>query len=804
MTSLPSRLRRLAALGACAGAVLGASLLTAPSALGDTTDSYACTGAPQTSTVPSGDNFAVVTLNGAAGGSATNNGITTSGGLGEQLVADLPVTPGSQLDVIVGCQGTSDNGLYVVPGGYGGGGAGGEGDSGEDGSLSGGGGGGGSYVMPHGGSFSSLYAIAGGGGGAGNTGGYENLPFDGAGGQGGNAETNGTTGGEDTWSLEPGGQGGASGNNGGAGGEAGNPNNIYNAGQAGSAGQGGYGGNYDSYDAGAGGGGGGGLIGGGGGGYGYPGNADGPGGGGGGGGQGGVQNGATLVSSDDAASSSNGSVSITYSVGADISVSPSSQDFGTWSYPGSETVPFRVTNTGEQPLNIGQATITGADAAQFVLVSGLDNCSNQTVAGGASCMLQVRFAPGATTSGSQTASLSIPSNASSGTATVALTGTAQTPASISVTPNSKDFGTVIDGQTATQTFTITDTGQAALTIGQLSEVAGEFTLVAGQDGCSNQTVNGGQSCRFEVQFAPTGTSPETGLVVIPSNAYSASNTDVSVTGTGQQAPAQVSLSASSESYGTVTTGQSSTETVTVTNSGQAPLAIGQAAITGADGGQFTIVSGQDNCSGQTVNGGDSCTIEVAFSPTSAGAQSASLSVPSNDPDSPATVALSATGQTPRTPTQPTPPAPPTQPTAPKLVEQLTSIGKPTTGALYSHGEYVTVHCNQACSVNVTLMVYHRAIARGKHYQGLLQSDMATAPWTRVGVARTVVTLPGAGSRTVLVKLKPGSKTVLSYAGSILLGVYTTPAAGHGSVSKRWVTIPGPDMNAKVSTHQHSR
>jgi hypothetical protein len=58
MTRPFSRLRHVAALGA--GAVLAASLLATPSALADTTDIYACTGATQTSTVPAGHNLAIV------------------------------------------------------------------------------------------------------------------------------------------------------------------------------------------------------------------------------------------------------------------------------------------------------------------------------------------------------------------------------------------------------------------------------------------------------------------------------------------------------------------------------------------------------------------------------------------------------------------------------------------------------------------------------------------------------------------------------------------------------------------------
>jgi hypothetical protein len=122
--------------------------------------------------------------------------------------------------------------------------------------------------------------------------------------------------------------------------------------------------------------------------------------------------------------------------------------------------------------------------------------------------------------------------------------------------------------------------------------------------------------------------------------------------------------------------------------------------------------------------------------------------------------------------------------------------------LFTRGEKVQVHCSQACKVNVALEVYHRAAARGNHYRGLLHAHIAVEPWTRVTVSETVLTMTQAGTRTVYVKLTQSAKQALSYAGSILLGVYTTPAGWHGPVSKRWVNVPGPDMNAKVSIHLH--
>ena len=316
-------LTRLTVPVAGLAAITCAVALSASPALADTTPVfYGCTGSVQTSPVPAGYNEAIVTLWGADGGNATNNSVTTPGGNGERLMADVPVTAGSSLDVIVGCQGGANGAPKYGAGGYGGGGGGGMGDTSG---LRGAGGGGASYILPHGGAFSTLYAIAGGGGAAGPTGGDVSSSDNGAGGAGGNAEQNGSDGGADTDPIAPGlgGSGGASGNAGGAGGATG-CSCTNGLGLDGSAGQGGNGGSYDSNEGGAGGGGGGGLVGGGGGGYGHSSSSFGGGGGGGGGGQGGVQNGAALVSAIDSANAGDGAVSITYTVAADVSVSPSS------------------------------------------------------------------------------------------------------------------------------------------------------------------------------------------------------------------------------------------------------------------------------------------------------------------------------------------------------------------------------------------------------------------------------------------------------------------------------------------------
>lgn len=102
-----------------------------------------------------------------------------------------------------------------------------------------------------------------------------------------------------------------------------------------------------------------------------------------------------------------------------------------------------------------------------------------------------------------------------------------------------------------------------------------------------------------------------------------------------------SLLPSSAGFGSVGAGlTSSPQTFTVSNSGTGNLIIGTVSFSGTNADQFT--KGTDNCSGQTILPSGNCAVDVRFAPTSAGAKSALLSVPSNYPTV-LTSALSGTG-----------------------------------------------------------------------------------------------------------------------------------------------------------------
>ncbi|HLJ04154.1 MAG TPA: choice-of-anchor D domain-containing protein, partial [Solirubrobacteraceae bacterium] len=79
------------------------------------------------------------------------------------------------------------------------------------------------------------------------------------------------------------------------------------------------------------------------------------------------------------------------------------------------------------------------------------------------------------------------------------------------------------------------------------------------------------------------------------------------------------------------------QTVTITNTGDGPLNVTQAQVTGSDPHDFVTPS--NTCLGASVAPGASCTIGVSFSPTATGARNATLQLTSNDPAGPLLIPL---------------------------------------------------------------------------------------------------------------------------------------------------------------------
>ncbi len=119
--------------------------------------------------------------------------------------------------------------------------------------------------------------------------------------------------------------------------------------------------------------------------------------------------GALLLSAPGSAEAATGSTS-----GSASSLEFATQPEDTLSAPKSLT----VTNVGHGELQMGTATVAGAEAPDFLIVH--DSCSGETISPGSTCQVTVRFAPSAT--GARSATLEVPSNDPSSPLEVALSG----------------------------------------------------------------------------------------------------------------------------------------------------------------------------------------------------------------------------------------------------------------------------------------------------------------------------------------------------------------------------------------------
>jgi len=118
-----------------------------------------------------------------------------------------------------------------------------------------------------------------------------------------------------------------------------------------------------------------------------------------------------------------------------------------------------------------------------------------------------------------------------------------------------------------------------------------------------------------------------------------------ISGVFQSKIPEITVTPLSLDFGSVNVGLSSDpQEVTISNDGNVTLSIGDISLTGANASEFTKSQDEDTCSGHVLSPGESCTLEVLFSPASIGIKTATLSIPSNDlNENPVLVNLSGIG-----------------------------------------------------------------------------------------------------------------------------------------------------------------
>ena len=303
-----------------------------------------------------------------------------------------------------------------------------------------------------------------------------------------------------------------------------------------------------------------------------------------------------------------------------LGANPGSVAFGSVVVGTNSSQTIMLTNSGNTSVTISQASVSGTGFS----MSGMS--SPMTLTAGQSTSLSAVFNPAA--AGSASGTITVSSNASDPTLTIALSGTGAQ-GQLSASPASVNFGSVVTGASDSVSVTLTNSGTAGVTISQASASGTGFSM----SGLTMpQTLGPNASASFTAKFAPTSAGNASGSVSLTSSAPGSPLT-ITLSGTGTQA--QLSATPSSVSFGNVVTGNTNSQTITLKNSGSASVTISQASVSGTG---FRI-SGTPT----TIAAGGSTSFSAAFAPTSAGSVSGSVSLVNSGPNSPLGIPLSGTG-----------------------------------------------------------------------------------------------------------------------------------------------------------------
>lgn len=207
-------------------------------------------------------------------------------------------------------------------------------------------------------------------------------------------------------------------------------------------------------------------------------------------------------------------------------------------------------------------------------------------------------------------------------------------------------GQIVGTASSALTVTVRSSGSAALSITNIALTGANASDFTTSGTCAIGSLASGSSCTIDVRFTPIGTGARAGTLAITTNA-SPATTSVALSGTGSPAPVPaINLSSGALTFAAQTTGTTSApQVITVTNPGGASLNIGSITRGGTNAADFAL---SGTCANGTVlaAGTGSCTIQVAFTPSAAGARTAAIAIADNANGSPHSIALSGSGVAP--------------------------------------------------------------------------------------------------------------------------------------------------------------
>jgi hypothetical protein len=224
------------------------------------------------------------------------------------------------------------------------------------------------------------------------------------------------------------------------------------------------------------------------------------------------------------------------------------------------------------------------------------------------------------------------SSKSSSTTSPTPTPSPTTTGNLSFGAQALNFGSVAAGSSKVLTLSVSNSGNASVSVNSASVSTKYFSLTAPS---LPVTIAAGQSASLTLAFTPNATGSFSATAAIGSDASSAM-TDISLSGTGIS-DGQLAVDPGSEAFGSVTVGSKQSQSVTLTNTGGTTVTVSNASVSGV-GFQLSGIS-----TPLTLNASQSAIFTVAFAPQATGSASGNLTITSDATNPDLSMSLSGTG-----------------------------------------------------------------------------------------------------------------------------------------------------------------
>lgn len=298
-------------------------------------------------------------------------------------------------------------------------------------------------------------------------------------------------------------------------------------------------------------------------------------------------------------------------------------DYGTKATGSSTDKTFTITNSGQfTATSVSFTALVAPFEFKDGVFPGTGGDCTTSLAGAASCVVVVTYAPTGTGLNADAVAISYNDGVTTQNVSRAIQGTGAAPASLAVSDGATyNFGNIAVTGSAEKTFTITNSGGVPATSIAGSGLSAPFTFKGGTfpgtAGTCTTSLAAAATCTMVVVYAPTaGVTSNATINITYVNGVNAQSATRPVTGTGVT-PATLTISdGPTYNYGNVVQTTVAEKTFTVTNTGSltatALAGSGLTAPFAYKGGTFPGTGG--NCP-SSLNAGATCLVVATFSPS---------------------------------------------------------------------------------------------------------------------------------------------------------------------------------------------